>query len=112
MSNGEGHRRGLDPALLWLWRWPAAAALIQPLARELCLQYNPKKKKKEKKKWVRVCQVLEREGVRKLQLMNSFCKGENVLKFDSHDSRLTGNRGKTTELCTLRVYIHKAIVKI
>ena len=29
-----GHRHGLDPALLWLWHRPAAAALIRPLAWE------------------------------------------------------------------------------
>ena len=32
MSSGVGHRHSLDPALLWLWRRPAAAALIRPLA--------------------------------------------------------------------------------
>ena len=37
MSIGVGCRRGLNPALLWLWLWlrPAAAVLIQPLAWEL-----------------------------------------------------------------------------
>ena len=35
MSCGVGCRRGLDPALLWLWCRPAAAAPIQPLAWEL-----------------------------------------------------------------------------
>ena len=30
-----GHRRGSDPAFLWLWHRLAAAALIQPLAWEL-----------------------------------------------------------------------------
>ena len=30
-----GHKRGSDPMLLWLWRRPAAATLIQPLACEL-----------------------------------------------------------------------------
>ena len=34
MSCGVGHRQGLDPELLWLWRRPAATALIQPLAWE------------------------------------------------------------------------------
>ena len=34
MSCVVGCRHGLDPALLWLWRRPAAAALIQPLAWE------------------------------------------------------------------------------
>ena len=32
MSYGVGRRWGLDPALIWLWRRLAAAALIQPLA--------------------------------------------------------------------------------
>ena len=34
MSCGVGHRRGLDPKLLWLWRRPAATAPIRPLAWE------------------------------------------------------------------------------
>ena len=33
MSCGVGHRRSLDPTLLWLW-WLAATALIGPLAWE------------------------------------------------------------------------------
>ena len=37
MSFGLGRRSGLDPVflLLWLWRRPAAAALIRPLAWKL-----------------------------------------------------------------------------
>ena len=34
MSCGIGHRRGSDPALLWLWCGPAATAPIRPLAWE------------------------------------------------------------------------------
>ena len=34
VSCGVGHRRGLDPALLWLWRRLAATAPIGPLAWE------------------------------------------------------------------------------
>ena len=34
MSCGIGHRLSMDPALLWLWRSLAAAALIRPLAWE------------------------------------------------------------------------------
>ena len=34
MSCGVGHRRGLDPDLLWLWHRLAAIAPIQPLAWE------------------------------------------------------------------------------
>ena len=32
MSCGVGHRCGLDPALLWLWRRSVATAPIRPLA--------------------------------------------------------------------------------
>ena len=51
MSCGVGHRRGSDPALLWLWYRPAAIALIQPLAwgppyAEGAALKRPKKKKK------------------------------------------------------------------
>jgi len=35
MSCGVGRRCGLDPSLLWLWRRPAAVALIAPIAWEL-----------------------------------------------------------------------------
>ena len=35
VSGGVGHRCGSDAPLLWLWLWPAAGALIQPLAWEL-----------------------------------------------------------------------------
>ena len=50
-----GHRRSSDPVLLWLWRKPAATALIQPLAWEppytkgaaLKRQKTKKKKKKD-----------------------------------------------------------------
>ena len=31
MRGGVGHRLGLDPMLLWLWRRPVATALIRPL---------------------------------------------------------------------------------
>ena len=57
MSSGVGHRRGLDPALLWLWLWcrPEATAPIRPLAWEppyatsAALERQKKKKKKKKK---------------------------------------------------------------
>ena len=55
MSCGERRRRGSDPMLLWLWRRPAAVALIRPLAWESpyaaeAAQRNGKKTKKKKKK--------------------------------------------------------------
>ena len=34
MSCGVGHRRSLDPALLWQWCRPAATAPVRPLAWE------------------------------------------------------------------------------
>ena len=34
VSSGVGHRCGVDPKLLWLWRRPAATAPIPPLAWE------------------------------------------------------------------------------
>ena len=63
MSCGVGRRRRLDPALLWLWRGPAAAAPIQALvweppyaaeaAQEIAIttttNNNNKKKTKDKK---------------------------------------------------------------
>ena len=57
MSCGVGHRRGLDPMLLWLWCSMAAVALIQPLAREIPYATGAalQKKKKKKKKKVLVC---------------------------------------------------------
>ena len=53
---GVGCRRGLDPALLWLWRRPVATAPIRPLAWEPPyatgtaqeIAKNTKKKKKGK----------------------------------------------------------------
>ena len=50
VSCGVGHRRGSDPALLWLWRRPVATAPIGPLAWEPpyaagAAQRNSKKRK-------------------------------------------------------------------
>ena len=43
---------GSDPTLLWLWRRPAAAALIQPLAWEPPYAVGAALKSKKKKKKV------------------------------------------------------------
>ena len=54
VSRGVGLRRGSDPALLWLWRGPAAAAPIGPLAWEppcatgVALEKAKRQKKKKK----------------------------------------------------------------
>ena len=54
MSYGVGCRHGLDPELLWLWRRPAAVALIRPLAWEspyaMGAARGPRKDKDIKKK--------------------------------------------------------------
>ena len=49
MSCGVGHRLGLDPTLLWLWRRPAATAPIRPLAWEPPYATGAALKKEEKK---------------------------------------------------------------
>ena len=55
MNCGVGRRRGLDPALLWLWRRLAAPAPIRPLAWEPpyavgAAQEKGKKTKKKKER--------------------------------------------------------------
>ena len=50
MSCGLGHRRGSDPALLWLWCRLAAAAMIGPLAWEPPYAESVALKKKAKAK--------------------------------------------------------------
>jgi len=52
VSCGVGHRRSLDPELLWLWRRPAATVPIRPLAWEppYAERAALKKDKKIKKK--------------------------------------------------------------
>ena len=50
MSCGVGHRRSLDPKLLWLWHRLAAIALIRPLAWELPYASGAALKRQRKKK--------------------------------------------------------------
>ena len=50
MSCGVGCRCGSDPVLLWLWRRPAAAALIGPLAWEPPVAQEMEKRQKRKEK--------------------------------------------------------------
>ena len=56
LSCGAGRRCGSDLALLWLWRRPAAVALIRPLAwgTSICCKRGPKKQNKRER---------EREGL-------------------------------------------------
>ena len=50
MSYGRGRRHSLDPVWLWLWRRPAVASPIQPLAWELPHAMDVALKRPEKKK--------------------------------------------------------------
>ena len=50
-SCSVAHRCGSDPALLWLWCRPVAAAMIQPLAWELPYAEGTALKRKRKKKF-------------------------------------------------------------
>jgi len=52
VSCGVGHRRGSDPALLWLWHRLAATAPIRPLAWETpyALGASQEMAKRQKKK--------------------------------------------------------------
>ena len=60
MSCGIGRRCASDPALLWLWYRPVAAAPIGPLAweppyaRGVALKRQQDKKKKKKKRYTDV----------------------------------------------------------
>ena len=51
VSCDVGLRRGLDPALMWLWCRLAEVALIRPpsLGTSMCHRCNPKKQKQNKK---------------------------------------------------------------
>ena len=53
----RNYRCGSDPACLWLWPWPAAAALIglPSLVISTCHECRPQKAKKKKKRWHRLC---------------------------------------------------------
>ena len=50
MNCSEGHRHGLDPTLLWLWRRLAAIAPIRPLAWEFPYAAGVALKDKKQKK--------------------------------------------------------------
>ena len=52
MSCGVGHRHSSDPALLWLWYWPAPAAWIRPLAWEPPYAMGAALKRQKKKVYI------------------------------------------------------------
>ena len=67
---GIGHRRSSDPALLWLWCRPAAAAPIRPLAWELLYAARTALKKAKKKKKVHYVQGNENRNYHRPLIRN------------------------------------------
>ena len=65
MSCRVGRRYSWGPVSLWLWNRPAAAALIQPLARELLYATGAglKSKTKQNKKKVDLCSCIFQFGI-------------------------------------------------
>ena len=69
MSCGVGCRCGSDPTLLWLWRRPAATALIRPLAWEpphaagVALEKAKRQKNKKTKNKTKTNKKLQPLGV-------------------------------------------------
>ena len=79
MSSGIGHRLGLDPKLLWLWRRLAAAAPIGPLDWELpyATGVAPKRKRKKKKIPVKY-QISSHMNGSQLKLKTTFLQREDL----------------------------------
>ena len=67
MNCGEVHRRGLDPALLWLWCRPAATALIRLLAWELPYAMGVALKRPKQKVCVEITNNCDRSVVGETQ---------------------------------------------
>ena len=63
MSCGVGHRRGLDPALLWLWSSLVATAPTGPLAWEPPHALGVALEKTKQKKKVGVPVVVQGKGI-------------------------------------------------
>ena len=74
LSCGIGHRHGLDPALLWLWRRPAATASIWPLAWEIpCATGAARQKKKRERERER---EEDQKREKKIEKVNTHIKSE------------------------------------
>ena len=73
MSCGVGHRYGLD--LAWLWLWPAAVALIRPLAWELPYAGDEGLKRQNKTK-----QTNKKKHAAEGVLMQSLCVSGDFVK--------------------------------
>ena len=87
-SCGVDGRCGSDPVLLWLWRRPAATALIPPLAWEppYAVGSSPRKKTKKKK---------ELNSVGTMSSFHTF----------SHMPGTSGNKSQVSNLVELKVWV-------
>ena len=69
MTYGEGHRRGSDPTLLWLWHRPEATSPIRPLAWEppyaTGVALKRQKRQKKFKRWISLFCIPSISGVLK-----------------------------------------------
>ena len=74
MSCGLGCRRSSDPALLWLWRRPAATAPIRPLAWEppyaMGAALEKAKRQKQEEKIRFIAEINETEIKKSIEKMN------------------------------------------
>ena len=70
MSCGVDRRRGLDPALLWLWHKLAAVALIGPLVWDLPHAEGAAPKSESKKKKKRLEKIKKSHFIKTLNLFN------------------------------------------
>ena len=72
MSCGIGHRLGLDPMLLWLWRRLAATVLIRLLAWEPPYAVGAALEKRQKDKKKREREIKSYSNVKYFSIEQSF----------------------------------------
>ena len=110
MSCGVGRRHGLD--LAWLWLWPAAVALIRPLAWEFpYATVQPLKKKEREKECVCVCIYIYVTGLL-CCTTNNLHNIVNQLYFNSKNAKKKARKGFLWELGSqLHFYIERELLE-
>ena len=97
MNRGEGPRRGLDPALLWLWHRLVATALFGPLAWEPPYAVGVALKRQKKKDHIKFKHPYEDSNVHLPSATNHSCE------FGRVPSR--GHALHTSNLLVLQYYL-------